>query len=260
MRYDPNKYPYLLLGTKKDWLECVGSPTEELMKPIPFPCLRAKAEVPAVASLAEQHVMNVFVSGSQIPPFCTENDAETACGDTYAGYVGSAGPWFAKPSDTWTEDAVTENWMYINYDQFDPAVKNNASKWDGGAVTFAHEVGHYVGLMHTHEGGCAGGELTAADAVPDTPLNENTAAWAGDKLMFDLVKWCSFFRNGKQPDPRILLQFNSCESPNGVDNVFNLLSYLPDSCCMLLTTNQIARMQWAIAKFRPKMMAKYAIK
>jgi hypothetical protein len=222
--------------------------------------LKEKAEMPEVATLVNQHVINVFVSGSQMPPYCTENDAGTACSGTYAGYVGSLGPWFANPSKTWTEDAITENWMYINYDQFDPAAKNSAKRFEGGAVTFAHEVGHYVGLMHTHEGGCAGDEETAADAVPDTPLNENTAAWAGDNLMFDLAKWCYMFRRGKQPDPRFLLQFNSCKSPNGVDNVFNLLSYLPDTCCMLLTTNQIARMQWAIAEFRPKMMAKYAVK
>ena len=260
VRYDAEKYPYLLFNTQKEWLDCAGTPAQEAATPVSFPCLKKITAMPQVAPLVKQHVLNVFVTGSQpgITPYCQRNDGP-GCFSTYAGYVGSAGPWFAQPSKTWSEDAVTENWMFLSWDQFSTAVMNKPP-WNGGAVTFAHEVGHYVGLMHTHQGGCAGDEETAADAVPDTPLNENIAAWAGPRRLTKLAAWCTAFRNGKQPDPKDLLQFNSCESPYGVDNVFNLLSYLPDECCMLLTTNQIARMQWAIAKFRPKMMTKYAVK
>lgn len=150
--------------------------------------------------------------------------------------------------------------MTINYDQFAVSRANSRRFNEAGGITFAHELGHYLGLMHTHEGECSGeGEgPNLADAVPDTPFNKNIASSASPKMLSELAAWCTSFRKGKGPDPKSLLQFNSCGEPGGVDNVFNVLSYLPDECCMLLTDNQIARMQWVVAKYRPKMMAKYA--
>jgi hypothetical protein len=41
--------------------------------------------------------------------------------------------------------------------------------------------------------------------------------------------------------------------------VFNLMSYLPNVCNMMLSPNQVARLQWAVATFRPKMMAAYFV-
>ena len=119
------------------------------------------------------------------------------------------------------------------------------------------------GLMHTHEGAtpCEGDGLQKADSVPDTPVNLQTVQWAVEKgLAVQLARWCGEFRTGKKPNPKALLPFNSCKQDKmTIDNVFNILSYLPDPCCMLLTPNQVARMQWSIAKFRPKMMAAYAV-
>jgi hypothetical protein len=44
-----------------------------------------------------------------------------------------------------------------------------------------------------------------------------------------------------------------------IDNVFNIMSYVPDPCVMMFTENQVARMQWSIANHRPKMMAAYTV-
>jgi hypothetical protein len=41
--------------------------------------------------------------------------------------------------------------------------------------------------------------------------------------------------------------------------VFNLMSYLPNACNMMLSPNQVARLQWSVATFRPKMMAAYYV-
>lgn len=170
---------------------------------------------------------------------------------------------FQRPSPTWSEDAVSENWITISWDEFTPAARNSMRFWNGGGITVAHELGHYLGLMHTHEGAvpCEGDGLTKADAVPDTPVNLQTAQWAATNgLAVKLSRWCTQFRQGKKPMPKELLAFKSCKQDYlAIDNVFNLLSYLPDQCCMMLTANQIARLQWAVARFRPKMMARYAI-
>lgn len=258
VRYDVKKFPYLLLNSLKDWQDCTGNPSQEVAG---FPCLQETARFPEVASLAKKYVINVFVGGSQTNVFCNRTEAES-CTTLYAGYTGSIGPWYTRPSPTWSENKWDENWVTISWDMFSPTVRNGWRFWDGGAVTLAHEFGHYLGLMHTHEGSkpCEGDGLGKADSVPDTPVNLQTVQWAADNgLAVQLARWCSQFRTGKKPDPKDLLVFNSCKlDVYTIDNVFNLLSYLPDQCCMLLTPNQIARLQWSIAKFRPKMMAAHA--
>lgn len=261
VRYDSKKYPYLLLGSLKDWQECTGNPSQE---DAGFPCLAETAQYPEVASLVKKHVINVIVGGSGASPIFCNSTSDDVCGSLYAGYTGSIGPWFMRPSTSWSENVAAENWIFLTWDEFSPMVRNSKRFWDGGGVTFAHELGHYLGLMHTHEGAapCEGDGVGKADAVPDTPVNEQTIQWASQNgLAVQLSRWCTQFRGGKQPDPKELLVFNSCQQDSlTIDNVFNLLSYLPDQCCMLITANQIARLQWAIAKFRPKMMAAYAVK
>eukprot|EP00878_Enallax_costatus_P008301 GHUV01008678.1.p1 GENE.GHUV01008678.1~~GHUV01008678.1.p1 ORF type:complete len:306 (+),score=26.08 GHUV01008678.1:518-1435(+) len=256
VRSDVEKYPYLLLASLSDWQSCSGNPSQEAAG---FPCLRETAKFPDVAVLAQKHVVNVLVSGSQTSAFC--NAGDEVCTSLYLGYCGAMGPWFARPSPTWKEGLSEENWVYISWDQFAPSVKNAWRFWDGGGVTLAHELGHYLGLMHTHEGStpCEGDGLTKADSVPDTPVNLQTEQWAAQNgLGVQLSKWCSEFRNSRSPSATALLPFNSCKTDNTIDNVFNLMSYLPDACCMILSPNQIARLQWATTNFRPKMMAQFA--
>lgn len=260
MRSDPKKYPYLLLGSLKDWQQCSGNPSQEAAG---FPCLAETAQDPLFAALTKKYVLNVIVGGSSTAPFCN-GTKEELCTTLYSGYTGSIGPWFTRPSASWSEASTGENWVFITWDMFAPSVRNALRFWDGGAVTLAHEFGHYLGLMHTHEGAvaCEGDGIEKADSVPDTPVNLQTIQWAAKEgLAVSLARWCGEFRTGKKPAPKELLRFNSCKlDPLAIDNVFNLLSYLPDQCCMLMTPNQIARLQWAVARFRPKMMALYAVK
>jgi hypothetical protein len=116
--------------------------------------------------------------------------------------------------------------------------------------------------MHTHEGAapCDGDGLSKADAVPDTPVNLETNSFADSEgLLPRLTGWCTDFRNGKKPDPKEVLQYNSCKVPGRVDNIWNVMSYSPDACCMMITPNQIARLQWAIATFRPQMVQAFGV-
>lgn len=260
VRYDVTRDNYLLLATQEDWQLCSANSKESNAG---FPCLTATSQFPSVTALTSKHVINVFVSGSNDPTagFCNPGQA-SICRLIWLGYSRALGPWFSEPSETWKEGKSDENWVFINWDLFNPSGKNSERFWDGGAAALAHELGHYLGLMHTHEGAspCDGDGITKADAVPDTPVNKETNSFADDKgLLPRLSGWCSDFRNGKSPNPAEILPFNSCEVPGRVDNIWNVMSYAPDACCMMFTPNQIARLQWAIASFRPKLMQAHKV-
>jgi hypothetical protein len=255
VRADPAQYPYLLMnGTLEDWQNCGSSPVTFQDG---FSCLRNIAKANGDKSFA----INVVIVGAvYAAPFCNFDDAKAACNQLFLGYSNTNGPWMAAPSATWTEDNLEENWIHITWDYISPDYKNALTKWDGGAATLGHEIGHYLGLRHTHEGACSGDGTTVADAVPDTPMNRDVQSYAGQMgLTRQLAQFCANWRNGRPADTDVLTKFNSCERKNmtQVDNVFNILSYVPDACVMIFTENQIARLQWAMVSFRPQLMARY---
>ena len=91
--------------------------------------------------------------------------------------------------------------------------------------TTTHEVGHYLGLNHTFQGGCAAASGCAnnGDLICDTPP-EGSAHFSP----------CS--------DP------NTCGNP---DPIHNFMDYSDDNCMFEFTGNQQNRMRCTIANWRP---------
>ena len=93
----------------------------------------------------------------------------------------------------------------------------------GGTAT--HEVGHYLGLYHTFQGGCDTGSCsTTGDLVCDTPA-ESTAT--------------SGCPSGKDTCPA-----------TGLDPIHNYMDYSTDICYTTFTAGQDTRMNSAVNTYR----------
>jgi len=90
--------------------------------------------------------------------------------------------------------------------------------------TLDHEVGHYLGLYHTFQGGCT----APGDQVSDTP-DEATAT--------------SGCPNGKDTCPT-----------TGTDPIHNYMDYSTDACYTQFTAGQDARMDAIVPVYRPSLL------
>ncbi|MEE2971861.1 MAG: M43 family zinc metalloprotease [Planctomycetota bacterium] len=89
--------------------------------------------------------------------------------------------------------------------------------------TLTHEVGHYLGLFHTFQGGCgSGGCYTSGDLICDTNFESGPNFGCGTG--------------------------STCGSPDPTDNY---MDYSDDACMNKFTTEQVNRMRCSLLNYRP---------
>ncbi|PNQ74582.1 hypothetical protein C1T31_00070 [Hanstruepera neustonica] len=120
------------------------------------------------------------------------------------------------PGGSAATDGVSAGHTYFGSSDYDDGTFQLSPPYDKGR-TMTHEVGHYLGLFHTFQGGCNGG-----DQVADTPAVDN-------------------------PNFGCPTGHESCGT---IDMIENYMDYTDDTCMNIFTNGQKARVQAVLAGVR----------
>jgi hypothetical protein len=203
---------------------CIGSPVEDRVK---------SSWHPQLVEATRKAGGNAGASGERVLIIYTSDLTSPACKGAVKGYKALFG-WSNTPMElqAWKQrkqgykDGVVLDFRYLYHS--DSVVIEAGAKSRRGATTGAqlvHEVGHFMGLLHTFVGGCSSNP-SVTDGVDDTPAEAHPRAWGVD--LGDASAGCA--------------ERDTCPDSSGPDDTHNWMSYNNLSCASQFTPGQQARM------------------
>lgn len=135
-------------------------------------------------------------------------------------YINSASGLLGYATYPQANAGKTGDGLVINYRTI--GGRNNGFEIYDQGRTLVHEMGHYLGLLHTFEGGNCLNNYGNGDLLVDTPAERAPH--------YDCV------------------QNNSCNTPDPIDN---FMDYTPDSCMARFTAEQGNRLICSLVNYRP---------
>jgi hypothetical protein len=189
-----------------------------------------------VGSLSYYGVSSLSFGYAAASPGAQADKGLDHCADWYDGL----GTWNS------THSAKYQH-IWLLWDRLDPFNDNSVANDNSGPSTLAHELGHTLGLLHTHPD-YADGDCTNTDLVADTPV-QRLQDGAGADVLRDLCSSMFVF-----PVTVSDVQgFNTCKKDKYIDNIWNVMGYSPALCRLYFTRGQVARMHAAVSKHMPRL-------